>query len=254
MNIRQSILFWGIVFGGFASIISANAGLASPHLSQTKSRQEVSLEFPATGRGRSRTPGVKRCPNEPWKTCVNMVDHKLTVLMPENNIGTTIANPTMVWFIPENKANIAEFFLFLEDSKEIIYTASFAIPEEPNLVKFELPKSINLKQGITYSWSLAIDCDPETWQYSTGLMGSLERKELDKSLEIKLQEQGEASLEKVAVYAQAGIWNEALLGVLSLREKHPDKWREFLNSVELGHLEAFPVFTIEEVIEETINQ
>ena len=50
---------------------------------------------------------------------------------------------------------------------------------------------------------------------------------------------------KVAIYARVGIWNEALLGNISLRQEHPKQWQEFLNSVELEHLADFSIVTID---------
>lgn len=176
-------------------------------------------------------------------------EYRLDALMPKNNIGTTLApNPTMVWFIPEDKAQEAEFYkarfyIFDQDSRDEHYLATFKIPKGPNIVKLELPY-LELKPEINHAWKLEIYCDYDK-EKSAFMMGKLIRQELDESLEVQLQQQEEESLEKVAIYAQAGIWNEALLGIIALRKEHPQQWREFLNSVELEHLADFPIVTID---------
>ncbi|MGB3693458.1 MAG: DUF928 domain-containing protein [Spirulinaceae cyanobacterium] len=260
MNLRQSILFLGIMFGGFASTISADATVASSNLSQTTPKQEISLEFPSSDREQNtvrqrRTSPRTRCPDKCIPLTSNFKKNGLdtTGLMPKDNIGTTItSNPTIVWFLPEHQAQRGKLYIFDEESPEDLYEAAFELPDGPSIVKFKLPKELELKPGTEYIWLLEIYCTEEGGK-DAAIHGYLKRQELDESLEIQLKEQAEDSLEKVEIYAKAKAWNEALLGILSLREEYPQQWREFLASVELAHLANFPVVEIEEVIEETIT-
>ena len=257
MNLHRTILCLGIILGGFAPTLNANATIAPSNVSEITSNLEVSVKFPSgDGRrgGPSRTAGAGRRSGIPaGELCVDTSKPRLTVLMPKNNIGTTIApNPTMAWFIPEHQAREAELVIVDRDLREEVYFASFKLPEGENIVKFELPKELELKSGTNYSWSLAMVCDYQDRSKDEVVRGLLERTELNESLEFQLEEQQEP-LDKVEVYADANAWNENLLSILSLREEHPQEWQEFLTSVELEDLAEYPIIEIEEVIEETIN-
>ena len=274
MIIRQSKLIVAIVFSGLASIISADASLALPD-SPENSLQEMNLKLrysdgydsPSEANLVNLSRGIFRrgvkCPQVCFVKDLRDIyyaqnsEHRLDALMPKSNIGTTLApNPTIVWFIPEDKAQQAEFYkarlrIFDRQSIDEPYSATFKIPKGPSIVKFELPEYVELKSDTTYIWRLDIYCDYDE-EKSALMRGILKRQELDKSLEVQLQQQEEDSLEKVAIYVQGRIWNEALLGILSLREEYPEQWQEFLNSVELEHLADFPVLKIEEIIESPI--
>ena len=256
MNLHRTILGLGIILGVLNPTLNTNATITPSNVSEITSELEVSVKFPSgDGRrgGPSRTAGAGRRSGIPaGELCVDTSKPRLTVLMPKNNIGTTIApNPTMAWFIPEHKAREAELVIVDRDLREEVYFASFQLPEGENIVKFELPKELKLKSGTNYSWSLSMVCDYQDRSKDEVVRGLLERTELNESLEVQLEEQQD--LDKVEVYANANAWNETLLSILSLREKHPQEWREFLTSVELGDLAEFPIVEIEEVIEESIN-
>ncbi len=258
MNLRQLILFLGIMLGGFAPIIPTAASTSLPNLSQTTPPWEISLKFPSGDErrgGPSRTAGAgRRSVPSAEELCVDTSKPRLTVLMPKNNIGTTIApNPNMVWFVPKSTATEAEFVIVNQDLRQEVYFASFKIPEGENIVKLELPEELELEKGTNYSWSLALVCDFQDRSKDEVVRGLLERQELEKSLEVQLEEQAEEPFKKVETYAKAKAWNETLLSILSLREKYPQEWRDFLASVELADLADFPVVEIEEVVEEIIG-
>ncbi|MGB3693459.1 MAG: DUF928 domain-containing protein [Spirulinaceae cyanobacterium] len=253
MNLRQSILFLGIILGCFAPVSSVAASILSSNLSQTTSTGEIALKFPSGDERRgspNRTAGAGRRSGVPsGGLCVDTSKPRLTVLMPKNNVGTTIApNPNMFWFVPETTAEEAEFVIVNQDVSQEVYFATFELPEGENIVKLELPEELELKKGTNYSWSLALVCDFQDRSKDEVVRGLLERQELAESLEVEREE----SFKKVEFYANARAWNETLLSILSLREEYPQKWREFLTSVELADLSEFPVVEIEEVTEESI--
>jgi hypothetical protein len=60
--------------------------------------------------------------------------------MPESNLGFTVsANPTFFFYVPKNTAELAEFTVLDEESKQI-YQTTFALANTPGVIKVQLRK------------------------------------------------------------------------------------------------------------------
>jgi hypothetical protein len=65
--------------------------------------------------------------------------------MPESNLGFTVsANPPFFFYVPKNTAELAEFTVFDEESKQI-YQRTFALANTPGVIKVQLPQTVSWK-------------------------------------------------------------------------------------------------------------
>lgn len=172
----------------------------------------------------------------------------LTALMPKTNFGYTVqAHPTFLWFIPQSSATTAEFVLWGENDTEI-YRTMVQLPSEPGILRLSLPTDGSipaLEIGKDYRWSFAVVCDSEDRSGDLITEGWVQRKSLDPQLESQLAQA--TPLDRSTLYAQAGIWYEAISTLADLRQVQPgsltvaNRWRTLLSSVELGNLANQPM-------------
>ena len=177
----------------------------------------------------------------------------LTALMPKTNFGYTVqAQPTFLWFVPESTATTAEFILWSENDSEIYHT-TIQLPTEAGIVRVSLPtdgSAPTLETGKDYRWSFAVVCDPEDRSGDLLTEGWVQRKDLDSQLESQLAQA--TPLDRSTLYAQAGVWYEAISTLADLRQAQPNnstvtnRWRTLLNSVELGEFVDQPILELPE--------
>lgn len=205
---------------------------------------KVSVTFPPTENvgAPSRTAGAgKRSP-----TCVTQGNMPLTALTPSNNVAVTVsANPTLFWYIPETKAKSAELVVTDEEGNEV-YQTTFAITDNPGVMKLSLPATVALETGKDYKWMFALICQLTDRSKDEFVQGVLKRTELSADQKTKLAAVKEP-LKQAEVYAGAKIWQETLTLLAQLRYDRPndskiaDAWRELLNSVELTAIAREPL-------------
>ncbi|NEP09396.1 MAG: DUF928 domain-containing protein [Symploca sp. SIO2C1] len=200
----------------------------------------VSVEFPETrDRGapeRTRGAGSRGgCPSE------SVDSTSMTALMPENNVGTTVApNPTVYVYVPETKDKEAEFRVIDKQAEKVVYQTTFKLPNESALVKLSLPITVELKTNTDYHWDLYIMCEPGNSDKDEVIEGWLERISLSSDMKAKLQATKQP-LKQAKLYADAGIWNETLNIHVHQRDSHPHEWVKLLNSVGLGGIAQAPI-------------
>ena len=99
------------------------------------------------------------------------------------------------------------------------------------------PEASPLKFNHDYHWYLSIICNPEDRAEDVVVEGWIRRVELSTALNQTLATA--TPQQKVALYQQAGIWNEALSMLVTLRQSEPNnatvltQWQQLLKSVGL---------------------
>lgn len=195
-----------------------------------------SLEFPSTtNRGapaRTAGGGVR------GDSCTEK-GVPLTALVPNNNIGTTVAaNPTFFWYVPESSAQSAEFVVLDNEGNEV-YLKTFALPRTSGVVKLALPQTASLAINKNYRWEFAVICNPQDRTQDQVIQGLIQRSEPDSDLKTKLEKA--SPLEQAELYAKAKIWQETLTLAAQLRSSHPDTWEGLLKSVGLDAIAKKPL-------------
>ena len=172
----------------------------------------------------------------------------LISLMPENNFGLTLSNnPTLLFYIPQTSARTAEFIL-RDDQDVDIYRKPFALTGMPGIISFPAMEGSNipvLKIDRNYHWYFVIICNPNNRQNDILVEGWLQRMEASPVLTEKIkQAQG---INRVAIYAENGIWYDAIATIAQLRYQYPNhtdlakSWQELLKSVGLDEVVNEPL-------------
>jgi Domain of Unknown Function (DUF928) len=157
---------------------------------------------------------------------------RLKALLPKSNVGlTTVANPTLYVFIPQNSA--AEMELAIQDENDqIIYQQKYQPSIKAGIVGLNLPPN-SLAVGKTYRWNLSIICDSEDRSLDQIIQGTIKRVE-NPSLMKKLEQA--TPYERLHLYAEAGIWYDALDTLARLRYSNPNNlqlkanWEDLLTA------------------------
>jgi hypothetical protein len=229
--------------------------LTLPAFSQTRLQKtwQVSVNFPPTSdRGApSRTRGTGSRDG----ICGDRLETRaesqtLIAVTPQNNIVTTISShPSIYIYISETLDKNAQFRLIdLETEKPIEETdKTFALPNHRGMLKIDLPSTLELKSETPYQWQLLIICNPDNRESDKMLQGWIERTTLNVEQEAKLAETQPQTLARAIVYAEMGIWSEAVDILATLRDQNSEaktQWTELLESVELGEIAESKIINI----------
>ncbi len=183
----------------------------------------------------------------------------LVALMPDSNFGQTLDDyPTFYWYVPAITAEAAEFVLLDENDNEV-YIAEYQLTNQSGIISLSLPDRAGLpplEVGETYHWYFSIICDRLDRSGDLFTEGWV-RHISDASLEQQAREQ--PPLQQATLYAEAGIWHDALTLLAELRRDRPtdtqieQSWTTLLNSVDLGDLSHHPFVELNESSEEILD-
>jgi len=167
--------------------------------------------------------------------------------------GLTVAEHPTFWFYVPYSLNSpppvlsVEFVLQDENSKEVYKSVLTTSENSPGVFGVELPSTAPpLEVGRRYNWYFVIYCG--NWDLHNYVGGWVERVELNPSLKTQLEQA--TPLQKVALYAKAGIWHEAVTSLGKLRRENPQNaalmadWNELLKSVDLEAIAQDPIQSV----------
>jgi hypothetical protein len=170
----------------------------------------------------------------------------VTALMPESAYGETLSDyPSFYFYIPEIPADSARFTLFNEAGDEVYYS-EFQVTGESGILAIHLPSTVSmppLAVGEYYEWAFSIACnsgDPGDRSGDPYLTGWLKRSEMTPDLTAAIATAPEN--EHAGIYAQAGLWYEAIDAAVDQRTSQPStpaaiaEWSDFLGLVGLSEL------------------
>ncbi len=178
---------------------------------------------------------------------------QLISLMPKEvagakeKLGLTISDhPTFFWHAPQATGQTANFLLLGSRDTEVVYEATFKLPKTPGVIAFKLPANAPaLAPGKQYHWFLSLPCKASEPDNEVSVSGWVERTQptvvLTKAL-AKAQPRSQAIL-----YAEAGIWHEAIATLAQLRQAAPKdaqieaSWQTLLTSVGLKTVASEPM-------------
>jgi hypothetical protein len=178
-------------------------------------------------------------------------EKRLTALVPVYNHSdsqlvwglTTAARPTFWFYIPYAIAPQNEIEFVLKDSQDrYAYRTKFSGKKTPpGIVNISLPPTVSLSSNRDYTWYFLIYCGSRTpASYVSGLIRRVDRPNLEKQLR-------SATLrEQVALYAEQGIWYDAVSELAKLHRNDAQNakvnrdWTSFLGSIGLESLTSEP--------------
>jgi len=143
---------------------------------------------------------------------------RLAVLAPDHVGLTTQAQPTLFWVQAGAETAVLELTLVVVGEPDVLLESRWPRGVRGRLQKLDLSRSpVRLLPGKEYKWSIAAVWDPERRSQDLVASGLIRRVEPDPELRRRLVGAGERA--RVALYAEAGIWYDALAGLQSLVEK-----------------------------------
>lgn len=183
------------------------------------------------------------------------------LLLPGGSLPMTLdAHPSFFAYIPDVPAAGLKFTLYRHDlstgaDDQRIYEVEKSMPSRSGIVEFVLPTDAQyaLEAGQMYHWYVSIILDPQDPSSNWVADGWVERQASNSRA---AQSVATRSVDQPAwqVYAQAGLWHEALAAHLKNRDVtaaiSPEtcasdagvsNWGRFLNSVNLCEVVAAPV-------------
>ncbi|MDZ8082920.1 MAG: DUF928 domain-containing protein [Nostoc sp. DcaGUA01] len=160
---------------------------------------------------------------------------------------TTLERPSWFFYVPYTKdvANVVEFVLQDGDSNQV-YKEAIAIPDKPGVIRVSLPSTAPaLALNKEYRWFFSINCDKgknAPWTYVEGV---IERVGLNQSTLKELENAD--PLKRYTIYAQKGLWYEAIAILAQLRQKNSKdaalqaQWQNLLASIRLDDVAKKPL-------------
>jgi hypothetical protein len=152
---------------------------------------------------------------------------RLDVLAPDETGLTTQEQPSLFWY--QSKPATAKFELTLlqEGKAKPVLQLKTDRAGQAGIQRLKLSEhGVKLEPGVEYRWVVALVLDPKNRSKDLVASGFIKRVEASKELQDKLAKASPA--ERPAIYADAGIWHDALASLSDLTESQPDNpaWHE----------------------------
>lgn len=173
------------------------------------------------------------------------LDQLLTPLLrsPVTDPQLTVSpRPTFLVYVPQTSAKALE--LTLERDGKGIYQTTVNLSGTPGIVSISLPANApELEMGKDYKWLVSMVCGSGAPEDSF-VDGLVRRIQPDSTLS---QIDRAKPLEQVALYAQSGIWYNALANLAALRKAQPNDpevtsaWENLLKDAGLGAIANAPL-------------
>ena len=154
---------------------------------------------------------------------------------------TTVEHPTFWFYVPYAPKNINSVKFVLLDEKDNLVTKEpipISLSNTPGVISVSLPKTERpLLIGQYYHWYFLIDCNPQSRSDDVAVEGLVQRIAPKDELIRRLQTATPG--QRVALYAQAGIWQDAVTTLGELKRAKPQDpvlaadWKDLLESVGL---------------------
>ena len=144
----------------------------------------------------------------------------LDVLTPDTVGLTTQEQPSLFWY--QSKPSKAKFELTLLQDKQVKPLVHVKLDEanRSGIQRLKLSEhGAKLVPGVEYQWVVALVTDPENRSTDLVASGAIKRIEPGAELQEKIRQSSRAELPQV--YADAGIWYDALASLSDQIEANP---------------------------------
>jgi hypothetical protein len=250
---KQSVKIACLLLGsiaGLASNYSAPSVFAQSLPSDTLP-QETAFKPPEddapsrTVGGGSRPSSLGLCPQDLQK-----IDRPLTALLSAKEQSlTTASRPAFFVYLPQTQAKQISLTI-KDDQEDYYYEAILPLSQQSGIIKIDLPEDApNLATEKNYTWSVTIVCGKMKKPGDPYVSGTIERVEANIELQKRLES---ASLEEMAnLYANNGIWYDALNAVARWKMAEPNSnlavtnWKQLLQAVGLESIGSEKLFDLD---------
>ncbi len=172
----------------------------------------VKFRPPTTGTASVRVTGGSRGTGDAAIT--------LDVLTPDEIGVTTGEQPSLFWFQSKPADARFELTLLQENKVKPLVQVKIDRSAKAGIQRIKLSDhGVKLKAGVEYQWVVALVTDPENRSKDLVASGVIKRVEPDADLQAKVKAAAPDALP--AVYAEAGIWYDALATLSDQIEAQP---------------------------------
>lgn len=145
----------------------------------------------------------------------------LYVLVPEQAALTTHEAPTLFWYQTAGANTRFELTLTEPKNPKPLLKLATDKSEKSGIHRVSLAKqNVTLKPGVTYKWTVAWVPKADNRSLNVVAGGSIQRVEADPKLATALE--GAPLLDQAGVFAQNGIWYDALESLSNAIEAAPE--------------------------------
>jgi Domain of Unknown Function (DUF928) len=197
------------------------------------------------------TPGRREPAGTRGNGCV-VPDKQIIALVPTNSFGvTTSTRPSFFFYLPAIRAKKTATldFVLIDDTGDtandtLLYKTSILTnSNKGGIIKIKLPEDsglVNLEKNKNYLWKFSLNCSSDTDPGLNFVQGRIRVVEMPPELKNKLNRAQDQ--DKIALYAGAEIWFDALATAADLRQANPNNsaieksWRQLLKAVNLDQI------------------
>ncbi|OLP16146.1 hypothetical protein BST81_22345 [Leptolyngbya sp. 'hensonii'] len=191
---------------------------------------------------------------EPLNRCggARTVDGRFAVaILPSSGFSQTLAEyPTFLIYMPFTSVQEGIFSLSTSPNSYPYYQARAQLTGNRGIIRFQLPSSApNLVAGKKYFWQFRFSAvTNESENQLLVIRGQIQR--INASATLQNQLAIAAPRQKAAIYANNGIWQDALTTLAQLKCANPgdqgiaSDWSSLLQQVELKELAMEPIIGV----------
>jgi hypothetical protein len=144
----------------------------------------------------------------------------LAVLAPDHTGLTTTEQPSLFWFISAATSLPVELTISDPNKVEPVLEARVPPAVERGVHRLRLADfGVRLAPGVTYQWSVTVVPDPARRSRDILASGMIQR--VEPSVELASRQAAAPDLDAVRLYAENGLWYDALDAVSQLMESAP---------------------------------
>ncbi|MCI0406999.1 MAG: DUF928 domain-containing protein [Acidobacteria bacterium] len=144
----------------------------------------------------------------------------LSVLAPDHSGLTVTEQPFLYWFISSVTSSPVELTVMDPRATQPVLETRIAPPVQPGVHRIRLADhGVRLSPGVPYRWFVAVVLDSGRRSRDVLAGGAIERVGLPEGLKAKLAQAGKG--EMPFLYAEAGLWYDALAAISQLIEAAP---------------------------------
>ncbi|HLO86354.1 MAG TPA: DUF928 domain-containing protein [Nostocaceae cyanobacterium] len=259
--LKKSLLLIALTLGFSTDVLLTNlVAVAKPasNVSVTRTRNNnktgrrgiLGFKVPKVRPSGNREGGAARGACSPQDISAVLPPRPKNLEITKAPVDSTLSDhPTFFVNIPQSSAKQAEFLLKDENNEELL-REDIDLGSSNGLVSYTLPKSFKgLEVGKKYIWRFSLLCNQDDRSANPRTSAWIQRVEPSPQVAQQLQAAID-DLERSAIYAEFGFWQETLKSLVDLRVANPndqtiaESWNNVLKSVELASLAQKPVFQV----------
>ncbi len=195
------------------------------------------------GRDPKRRGGADRGGCDIAATQDKAVDELMALVPAQGEMQVASVNPLFWFYSPYTPSSSlgAKFTLRDENDQLVGEPVTVTLPKSAGIFSVQFAKS--LKLNTSYRWYFSVECDADRPAKNPRVQGWVRVKEPTTEVSKQLK-QAVSPGQAAAIYARAGLWNDALT---SLAQQHNSSttaktaWSELLKAEKLDPIESKPI-------------